>query len=86
MQIKYHKNFEKRFKKLDKKLREKVTEKIGIFIKTPLAKELYNHPLTGNMARKRAFSVTGNYRVVFEEIDDYVLVIMLDVGTHNQVY
>lgn len=38
------------------------------------------------MKGKRAFSVTGDMRIIFEEFDDYVLVIMLDIGTHAQVY
>lgn len=86
MKIKYHKNFEKRFKKLSPSLKDKTISAIQKFSKNPSDKALKNHPLTGKLKGKRAFSVTGDFRVVFEEYDDYVLVIMLDVGSHAQVY
>lgn len=38
------------------------------------------------MLGKRAISVMGDMRIIFEEFNDYTLVLMLDVGTHNQVY
>lgn len=86
MQIKFHKNFEKRFKKLPPSLKEKTTSAIEKFTKNPFDQALKNHSLTGKLKGQRAFSVTGNIRVIFEEYDDYVIVLMLDVGTHPQVY
>jgi len=86
MQIKFHKNFQKRFKKLPPSLKAKTITAIKKFEKNPFGKELKNHPLKGRLSGKRAFSVTGDLRVIFEEKDNYVLVIMLDLGTHNQVY
>lgn len=86
MEIRYHKKFEKSFKQLPLGLKEKTIEAIKKFTENPQDKILKNHPLKGNLKGKRAFSVTGNCRVIFEEYDNYVLVIMLDVGSHNQVY
>lgn len=86
MEIQFHKNFEKRFKKLDERLKGKVLNKLELFIDNPFEASLKNHPLKGALKGKRAFSVTGDVRVIFEEVDDYLLVIMLDLGTHNQVY
>lgn len=86
MEIRYHKNFLKRFKKLSPNLKDKTISAIGKFTKNPRNPSLRNHALKGRLFGKRAFCVTGDIRVIFEEFDDYVLVIMLDVGTHNQVY
>ena len=86
MKIKFHKNFENSFKKLDQKLRQKVIDRIGLFVLNPHDQKLKNHALSGNLLGMRSFSVNGDCSVIFEEIDDYVLVIFLDVGTHNQVY
>lgn len=86
MKIKYHRKFQKRFEKLPPSMKVKVLEAVDKFIKNPLDKTLKNHPLKGRLIGKRAFSVTGDMRVIFEEYDGYLLVIMLDVGTHNQVY
>lgn len=86
MEIRYHRHFLKRFKKLSPDVKEKTITAIGKFLKNPKAHSLRNHALKGRLLGKRAFCVTGDIRVIFEEFDDYVLVIMLDVGTHNQVY
>ena len=86
MKIYYHKDFKKRFYKLSGVLQKKTKESVQRFIENPFDPLLRNHALTGKMAGKRAFSVTGNMRVIFEEYNDYILVHMLDIGTHNQVY
>jgi addiction module RelE/StbE family toxin len=86
MQILRHKNFKKRYERLTKSLKEKVNLSIERFYQDPFDPSLKNHALKGAMSGRRAISVTGDIRMIFEEYDDYVLVVMLDVGTHNQVY
>jgi addiction module RelE/StbE family toxin len=86
MKIIYYKKFDKHFEKLTFKLQNKVIETIELFQKNQFSPSLKNHPLKGSMVGKRAISVTGDMRIVFEEYDNYVLVVMLDVGTHNQIY
>lgn len=86
MKIVFHKNFEKHFKRLSPGLRAKTVDAIQLFGKNPHEKVLRNHKLKGKLEGKRAFYVVADLRVIFEEKDDYLLVIMLDVGSHNQVY
>jgi addiction module RelE/StbE family toxin len=86
MIIRLHKKFDKSYKKLSSKLKQKVDFTMINFRRNPHDILLRNHPLSGKMNGKRAISVTGNIRIIFEEYDNYVLVIMLDVGTHGQVY
>lgn len=86
MQIQYHRQFEKRFAKLQPQIKQKVTATIQQFSKNPFDPKLRNHALVGRLAGQRAISVMGDMRIIFEEHDNYVLVVMLDVGTHNQVY
>lgn len=43
-----------------------------------------DHPLTGKLKGLRAFSVGGDVRVVYEETENCYL--LLDIGSHNQVY
>lgn len=45
---------------------------------------LNDHALSGNLQGKRAFSITGDIRVIYVELEDRL--IFLDIGTHNQVY
>ena len=86
MNLRFHRRFDKRYAKLTPKLQVKVDRTIERFVADPFDPLLKNHALTGQLLGKRAFSVTGDYRVVFEEYKDYTLVLLLDVGTHNQVY
>ncbi len=43
-----------------------------------------DHQLTGKLKGFRAFSVGGDVRVVYQETEDCYL--LLDIGSHNQVY
>lgn len=86
MKIKYHKRFEKQFKKLPEKIQEKVIVTIEIFMSDPYNKKLSNHKLKGVLADKNAISVSSDLRIIFEEFENYALVIFIDIGTHNHVY
>ena len=86
MKIEYHKSFQKAFKQLDRKTQDKVIERIKVFQGDANYSLLKNHPLKGSMKGKRAISVTGSIRIIFEEFEDYTFVLMLDVGGHPQVY
>ena len=86
MRIVRHRNFKKRYQRLDKYIRGKADLAMEKFYRNPFDPLLRNHALKGDMVGRRAISVTGDVRIIFEEHDNYVLVIMLDVGTHNQIY
>lgn len=86
MIIDFHKKFDKHYDKLNAKMRKKVDETIELFKQNPFEPRLGNHALIGDMQGRRAFWVTGNYRVIFREYNDYIIVLMLDVGSHPQVY
>ena len=81
MKARYQRKFEKQIKKLDPKLQNKVFKTIDIFIDNPYHKSLHNHSLSGNLRGKRAISVSGDLRIIFQEFDSYTLVIFLDLGT-----
>ncbi len=86
MRILRHKIFKRRYKRLDKFSRKRVDSSIEKLYRDPFDPSLRNHALSGKMHGKRSISVTGDIRIIFEEHGDYVLVVMLDVGTHGQVY
>ena len=86
MHIRHSKKFKKQYRKLAPKLQKKVRQKVEIFETNPHHHQLYNHALQGQLKGKRAIAITGDLRIIFEEHDNYTLVIMLDVGTHSQVY
>lgn len=76
----------KSYGKLSPKLKQKTDLVVRSFRNNPRNASLRNHALSGKMNGRRAISVTGDIRIVFEEYSNYVLVVMLDVGTHGQVY
>ena len=85
--IKRDKTFEKHFKKRvspNEKLKKQFAERLTLFMAGELGYPLHDHALTGKLAGKRAFSVAGDIRVIYIELDDAI--VFLDVGTHNQVY
>ena len=86
MKIFKKKSFLKAYKKLNTKLRKKVDETIVLFVENPFNPRLKNHALSGPMSGFRSISVTGDMRIVFREEDGYVVVVLLNVGSHNQVY
>ena len=86
MKIKYHRHFEKQYQKLPTVLQSKVRLATSRFTRNPLDPRLKNHALAGQLKGFRAFSVTGDIRIIFEQHGSYTLVIFLSVGTHSQVY
>jgi len=85
--IKRDRTFEKHFKQRispNGKLKKQFTERLALFIAGEIGYPLHDHALTGKLAGKRAFSVAGDIRVIYVELDDAI--VFLDIGTHNQVY
>lgn len=63
---------------------QKIRRKNPPFFQNPSSPLLQDHSLAGDLEGYRAFSVTGDYRVVYfkEEVTFH----LYDIGTHNQVY
>ena len=72
--------------RLQPRIQKKVDAVVKKFHENPFHPSLKNHPLKGKQNDKRSISVTGDMRIIFREYNNYVIVLMLDVGTHNQVY
>jgi addiction module RelE/StbE family toxin len=86
--IEYNKDFKKNFKSRilpNKHLLIRYKNRLDVFIKNRWDPILKDHKLVGKMTRFRSFSITGDVRVIYKEIqrEKYVF---LDVGSHNQVY
>ena len=86
MNIKYHKRFEKQFKKLLEKDKQKVIKIVDLFIVNHQDRRLRNYSLKGTLLDKRSISAGPNLRIIFEEFNNYTLVVFLDLGKHNRVY
>lgn len=87
MEIKYHKRFLKNYRKRiasNTKLIAQVEERLEKFKENPADPILKDHKLTGEMSEYRAFSVSGDLRIVYKIIGNEIW--LYDIGSHNQVY
>ncbi len=87
MKIHFTKEFKKSYKKriLSKEnLIKRFEQRYDLFEENPSNPILKDHELGGRLQSHRAFSVTGDIRVVYYIFED--IIYFIDIGTHNQVY
>lgn len=80
-----HQDFKRDFKKLPQGIRTKFSERLLLFLKNPKHLFLKDHALKGDLHGRRSFSVTGDVRVIYRKLDQHTI-LLLRVGSHNQVY
>jgi len=88
MKILYQDNFKKSYKRRflhNKKLTKAIYLKINQFSIDPNNPQLKTHTLLGSKKGFYSFSVTGDIRIIFYYDQDNNAV-LVDIGTHNQVY
>ncbi len=88
MKVKFHAKFIKNYRKRilsNKKLDNQVKIKIEQFKINPNNPILKDHNLTGTKKGLKAFSLTGDIRIIYRPSSDNEVVFM-DIGSHNQVY
>lgn len=88
MEIKKSSSFDKSYKKRvlgNASLEKKFRERSVLFLVDRSNPILKDHKLTGKKIGLRAFSVTGDIRVIYIPIS-IDLVLFVDIGSHNQVY
>lgn len=84
MTIKRSSSFKKQFKKLPPYVLPKFEERLVLLIQNPNNPILNNHKLSGKYAKSRSINITGDYRLVFTNIDESLY---LDaIGTHSELY
>lgn len=87
MKIEFYNSFQKSYKKRfggNKKDKEKFIERTILFQNNPNDPTLKDHQLKGKKSKQRAFSITGDIRVIYQIIEGTAY--FFDIGTHNQVY
>lgn len=85
MEADYHKKFIKAFEKLHPKIKSKFLERLEIFKVNPFSPVLNNHSVAPEYAGWRSIDITGDYRALFEMIDENAVKFMR-IGTHSQLY
>ncbi len=85
MKILTHKKFDKAFKKMPNSLRKNFTGKIDLLKSNSTDKRLNNHALTGKYLGCRSIDISGDWRVVYEQINPLTIRLLI-IGTHSQLY
>jgi len=85
MTVRYHSRFLKTFRKLPAPIQDKFLARLSIFQLEPFHPLLNNHSLDAAYRNWRSLNVTGDYRALFEEVDDDTVVFM-KIGTHSELY
>jgi addiction module RelE/StbE family toxin len=85
--------FKRNFKRLVKKnpqLQDKILETLQLLEEDPFTPSLKSHKLTGQLKGLWSCSVTYNYRIVFAFKQDPMtredLIVLVDIGSHDEVY
>lgn len=86
MQFFRHKNFAKQYQKLSLKQQALINEAIFLFYKNPLDAKLRNHALKGKYTGCNSIDAAFDLRIIFKQEKNYAIVILLKIGSHNQLY
>ncbi len=85
MNVIFHKRFDKMAAKLPPKVKQKMVERISLFTTDPLSRQLRNHALRTPYKGSYSIDITGDYRAVYELVDDETA-LFTHIGTHSQLY
>jgi len=82
-------SYEKKGSKIFKKhpdLKEKYVKVVTIFKTNPLHPSLSIHKLTGKKREYFSISLDMNYRMILDFIVEDKKIILLDIGSHGEIY
>jgi addiction module RelE/StbE family toxin len=84
MNVSTSKKFEKMFKKCPQEIKSKFIERLKVFNENKFHTLLNNYSLSGKLHGLRSINISGDYRAIFEENEEYI--IFVAIGTHSQLY
>lgn len=85
MIVLFHKTFAKKYVALPRQMQKRVDERMALFIEDSNHPILHKHALKGERSGQWSFNITGDYRIVYEElVEDTVR--LLTIGTHSELY
>jgi mRNA-degrading endonuclease YafQ of YafQ-DinJ toxin-antitoxin module len=79
-------SFERAYRKLDIRSRTLVDDALRLFEKNPFDARLRNHLLTGTRHPIRSIRAAYDLRILYAEVHEHAIVLLLTVGTHDEVY
>lgn len=67
-------------------LKENFWDAVELFVKNPFHPSLKTHKLTGKLHGLWAFSAGDDCRIVFKFLNENKSVLLIDIGTYDEVY
>lgn len=93
MKIVWNNRFKRAFRKLIKKnpeLQERIIDTLKVLSNDPLTPSLKSHKLTGYLDGLWSCSVAYDCRIIFtfteNEDSEENLIVLIDIGSHDEVY
>jgi len=86
MKIESTKRFHKAYARLSPTQRKAVDKALLAYGENRHHPVLQDHALKGKMQGLRAFSAGWDLRVIYREEGGFITIVLIDTGTHNQVY
>ncbi len=80
--IDYSTKFEKELARMPRRVQQAFLDKEGLFLENAFHPSLDTHKLHGKYRKYWAFTVTGQYRIMFDFKKDGV-VELINIGTHE---
>ena len=86
MTLQTTKRFDKAFARLAARDQRRVETALTLFMDQPFHPALKNHGLLGKLRGLRAISAGYDLRIVYKEESGHARVLLLNTGTHEEVY
>ncbi len=86
MRIDYSQRFIKQLKKCPYEVQIAFRKRLEMFLAEPNHPFLHNHALAGSLKGYRSINITGDWRVLFCEIEESNGVRFEMMGTHSELY
>lgn len=86
MRIEYSKKFIKDFRRCPNYIKDNFKSRLEIFIVDKNHSLLNNHNLLGELKKYRSINITGDWRAIFEDVNNGEVVYFVAIGTHSQLY
>lgn len=86
MRIEYSRRFIKELRRAPRKIQIAFINRLNIFAINQFSPLLANHALTGELKDCRSLNITGDWRAIYEELENGDVLLFIMLGTHSQLY
>lgn len=86
MLVKFNQQFDKQYHKAPVKIQKAFSKRLNIFIREQFHPLLNNHALKGKYEGGRSININGDWRAVYQSVNQGTTAYFIALGTHGQLY